>query len=560
MTHKTFEDAGIDLRGKTHGQVKVKCPQCAGDRRRHRSDTPLSVNIDEGVWTCHHCGWTGFLSDRTSFTPQPKRYVVPEVNPFETLGPRGRAFLQGRGIDPDLAAEVGVYSDERRGVLAFPYTKHGEIVHVKYRGIDDKRFWSTKDTELTLYGYDDCLGSDTVLVCEGELDRLAFLMAGFIPTASVPNGAPSAGSQPDAKLAFLDGTFEVFQPAQKVIIATDGDEPGRVLANELVRRIGPEKCWRVRWPEGCKDANDVLMRHGVDTLARIVDEARPEPISGIVTGYDLEEEFWDFYENGSDRGLTFGYPHFDQAYRVKEGFFTVVTGHSSHGKSTALDQLLLRIAERHGWHFAIFSPEQQPLKHHHADLVAQYMGEPFRDGPAAAKMDRRTAEEGKAFVDKHFTYILPEDPSIETILGLAKVVIFRTGAKGLVIDPWNELEHHRPASMNETEYINHALQALRNFARRYNVHLWLVAHPTKMPATDNGEEQIPRLQNISGSIHFRNKADFGLTVFRDLQGPDNPVDIIVTKSRWMQYAEQGKRVRFNYDKLSKRLREVGPVS
>lgn len=561
-TFASWADAGIDVRGRTHGNVKTRCPRCDAKKRRGSSDMPLSANVSEGVFLCHRCGFTGKLSDRrwSDDPPRPRPvYVKPDVVPTKTIAGPARAFLIERGIDPDLAAEVGVYSDAAGKALAFPYLKHGEIVHVKYRAIAAKKFWSTADTEKTLYGYDECLGSDTIVICEGEMDRLAFLMAGFEPSASVPMGAPAEGQDAGGKLDWLDGTEEVFRAARKIIIATDNDGPGRTLGNELVRRLGPERCYRVRWPEGCKDANEVLLAHGAPALAELVDTARPEPISGIITGDDLTDRILDLYDNGSDTGLKIGFPHLDAIYRIREGMFTIVTGHSSHGKSTVLDQLLVKLVDRHGWHIAIFSPEQQPLEKHQIQLIEQYAGLPTRDGPAMGRMAREDLLRAHAWVGKHFTFILPDDPHVEAILERAKALIFRAGIKGLVIDPWNEIEHGRPAHMNETEYVNHVLQTLRNFARTQGVHLWLVAHPTKMPNDDDGREQIPKLQNISGSIHFRNKADFGITVYRDLSAGEDNVDVLVTKSRWLDYATPG-RVRFRFDKVTKRLHEIGPVA
>ena len=31
------------------------------------------------------------------------------------------------------------------------------------------------------------------------------------------------------------------------------------LESELIRHLGPERCWRVEWLDGCKDANDMLI-------------------------------------------------------------------------------------------------------------------------------------------------------------------------------------------------------------------------------------------------------------------------------------------------------------
>ena len=50
-------DLGIKLTRRS-GNVKTKCPQCS-DGRKNKTDTPLSVNITEGEFNCHNCGWKG---------------------------------------------------------------------------------------------------------------------------------------------------------------------------------------------------------------------------------------------------------------------------------------------------------------------------------------------------------------------------------------------------------------------------------------------------------------------------------------------------------------------
>lgn len=53
----------------------------------------------------------------------------------------------------------------------------------------------------------------------------------------------------------------------------------------------------------------------------------------------------------------------------------------------------------------------------------------------------------------------------------------RFGIRGLVIDPYNELDHQRPTYMTETEYVSQMLTKIKRFAQYHEVHVWLVAHP-----------------------------------------------------------------------------------
>ena len=77
----TFEENGIFVRGT--GQVKTTCPKCS-HTRKNKSDQCLSVNIDEGVWHCHHCGWKGTLKEKVKDLtipvkkPKPPKTELPE--------------------------------------------------------------------------------------------------------------------------------------------------------------------------------------------------------------------------------------------------------------------------------------------------------------------------------------------------------------------------------------------------------------------------------------------------------------------------------------------------
>ena len=130
--------------------------------------------------------------------------------------------------------------------------------------------------------------------------------------------------------------------------------------------------------------------------------------------------------------------------------------------------------------------------------------------------------------------------TVDGVLRLARALVFRKGIKGLVIDPWNELDHSRSSNQSETEYISDALTKIRRFARTYGVHVWLVAHPTKMQKGSDGKYPVPNPYDVSGSAHWRNKADNCLTVWRDLSAPHNrEVQVHVQKIRFKEIGQIG---------------------
>lgn len=301
------------------------------------------------------------------------------------------------------------------------------------------------------------------------------------------------------------------------------------------------------------------MQAGPEYLRRVIEDAEPWPVDGIVTANDLAPELDQLYENGPDRGLTLGYSRwFDDHYRVKTGYMTVVTGIPGHGKSGFVNQLTVRMAERHGWTFALYSPEQQPLSRLTQHLMEIHSGLPMLDGPSA-RMPLRDMHQHREWVSEHFSFLNPDAPSIDTVLELARIEVFRRGVKGIVIDPWNELEHLMPHGQNETLYISEALSRFRRFAVKHDVHIWLIAHPTKMHRKDDGTEPIPSLYDVAGSAHFRNKADMGLTVWRDVSADDKQVSVHVTKVRYADHGRLGA-VRFDYNPANKRLIEKEAIA
>lgn len=263
---------------------------------------------------------------------------------------------------------------------------------------------------------------------------------------------------------------------------------------------------------------------------------------GIYYVSEFSDRIMRLYEQGMKGGASTGWPALDWHYTVKPKQWTVITGMPSAGKSALLDAMLHNLATLHGWRFAITSAENQPLERHAAQLMALHAGEPFGKGDIP-RMSVRTAERAMEWLNEHFVFVLPDEGG-STVAGILERVHWvheQQPLQGVVIDPWNELEHRRPAAMTETEYVSQSLTRMRRFARSNDLHLWLVAHPTKLqkdPRTQN--YPVPTLYDISGSAHFRNKADMGLSLWRDLTNEKSPVQIHVQKVRYRECGRPGK--------------------
>jgi len=515
---KTFPDFNIQIPSGATGEIDVSCPFCTPDRKK-KFLKDLSVNVEKGTWHCHHCGENGGLGRNNGHTasPIPKSesdFVKPKYQWPQELSERAFNYLtEDRGISEAVLEKNKIGYEQ--GWVLFPYVKSGEVVNIKYRN-NEKQFRQCKNAEKTVYGYDDI--AETTIITEGEIDKLSVETAGFENSISIPDGAPSPNTKNySTKFSFLENCKNRFDEVKKFIIAVDNDAPGKTLENELSRRLGLYRCFRVEWPEGCKDANECLIKFGAAKIKEVIDSAKPYPVDGIYWVEDLDIE--GLYKHGSKPGIEIGWVAIDRLYTISQdsGELHIVTGIPGHGKSEFIDAMIVRLAESEGWSFGIFSPENYPLQGHASKLIEKHIGLPFRD-----EFNRRMTEqqmmEGRQWLSEYFSFVFPKEDSltVESILELAKVLVYRKGIKGLVIDPWNELDHARPQGLTETEYISQALTKIRRFARNHFVHVWLVAHPTKLQKDSSNKYPVPSPYDISGSAHWRNKADNCIAVWRDV--------------------------------------------
>lgn len=546
--------------GKAPGQHRRNCPDCSATRSK-KSDECLSASIlgEKVLANCRHCGASGRINifeDKKPYlaysNPRPVNsdshsgpYTAPHAAPpasnkavkdiRDSLDAVSRLWLKGRGISDAVAERYGVtaarawFRDLKREgpAISFPYYVNEGIAGHKVRSTEAKDHVCDKGL-YSLFGIQlvDLEKESQIIICEGEPDCLAVAEAGINNPVSVPNGASSFGTfqeseDPKTQYGFLWSAKEKLDEAKRIVIATDNDEPGEKLADELARRIGKHRCWRAKFPEGCKDANDVLLKFGKEVLIKAIKDAEPWPIDGLYEADQFFPSVMHLFENGFDDRVLTGLPPVDDLYSVGKGLLTVVTGIPGNGKSTFVDQLMVNCSRRYGYIHAICSFEN-PIDVHIGKL-AQILVQKhfFKTDLPGASMTKDELNEVLPFIHKHFKFMHQDDgkkATIESIIERIKTAVFRWGVRGVVVDPYNYI--HRPRSAeSETQFIDDILTELRLVAKLYDLHIWFIAHPTKMQMDGEGNYQVPKGYSISGSAAWFSKPDFGLTVHRQ---PDAP--------------------------------------
>lgn len=508
--------------GKQHGNVKCHCPECR-DQRHDKRDRSLSVNLDTGMFHCHYCGWSGCAAERQEDYYAPFRneqlmrtrqqeYRKPAKMAQTNYSDNLLAWFKGRGISEATLLKMKVaegteWMPQRKGeanTVQFNYFKDGELVNTKFR-TGAKEFKLVPGAELLPYNLDAIKGVKECIITEGEMDALSFVECGFDNVVSVPNGANS-------NLSYLDPYLEgYFDDKETIYIASDTDSKGVALRDELLRRFGPERCRVLQYGDGCKDANEHLQKYGRESLAGCLKAAPEFKMDGVFQISDIEESLDSLFEHGMQKGKTLGYSNLDDLVSFETKRLCIVTGIPGHGKSEFIDMMAERLNLRYGWRFAYFSPENMPLEYHASKLIEKFTGKTFGRSTLGYGEYRQVKE----YLEDNFFFIIPKDGfKLDAILERARYLVRRKGIKCLVIDPYNRLESEQ-GSRSETQYISMVLDKLTTFAQLNDVMVILMAHPTKLPKDTNGVTPVPTLYDISGSANFYNKADFGITVYRD---------------------------------------------
>tara|TARA_R110002126_G_scaffold49359_2_gene136766 strand:+ start:1340 stop:3100 length:1761 start_codon:yes stop_codon:yes gene_type:complete len=551
--------------GSVFDDCRINCPEC-GDQRKKKNQKTLSVTVEgnDCLFYCHHCHISGKwkrpdLYQKPEPVPQKVRAIsVPVASDQGLISD----YLTSRSINPESVADFQVVSGRKyfngAGELPAIGFVYGDKEAVKWRSIEGKHF--TQDgAARTLWGI-EALSVDAkqIVICEGETDRLALGSSGVCDTVSVPNGAPQKVSgkkvdpEEDGKFSYVWDARKQIEKADKIILACDDDEAGLALAEELARRIGRAKCWTLTYPEGCNDINDVLKAHGEEAVKNLVRDAVPVPLEGIYSADDYTKDIDHLYKDGIVGGASTGIASVDQLFTVVTGQLTVVTGIPGSGKSEFIDQIMVNLAKRDDWKFAIASFENPPPLHI-AKLSEKYIGKPFFDGNTP-KMAEEEKNDAMKWINKHFLFLEQrggESATIDSILDRAKQAVMRLGVRGLVIDPYNYIAQSSGQD-NEHKGINDMLTRLVVFARAHDVHIWFIAHPAKMMTDQHGLTPVPKGMNISGSAAFFAKADIGLTVHLD---KDKNVEIHCWKCRFKWVGGTGV-VNLDYDIPTGRYSDV----
>lgn len=566
------------------GQYKKRCPLCQGERRKHKTDRPLSLMIDgDGVkYSCHHCGaeggwlfsaqepfysFNGFSTEDTKAV-EDEAQAITLTAPPDDVADQARAYLMGRGIAESVIEAHTVQGNYRFNghkvpAVGFPYRVNGDTVAIKWRSASSDKLFSQQNTCRDFFLLDDYEDGNDILICEGEMDALAWLSAGVpdnLSVMSIPNGAPQRvkdgkiDPKDDNKFQYIWRSKDRMATARRIYINADNDDAGRALAEEVGRRLDRAKLWHVDL-SGSKDAADALAKHGPQFLTQALADSEPVPIMGLETAEAFCDQFQYIYENGLTTGASTGITTLDDLITVSPGMVTVVTGIPGHGKSDIVDQICMNLAMSKDWK-SVYCSFEKPPELHMAQMAEKFIGKPFFEG-ATPRMSPSERDYSVDWMSKHFMFMdyrRGGPTTISGILDAASAAVMRMGCRILVIDPYNYLAVDR--TLRETDVISDMLTTIRQWAVSHDCHVFFIAHPAKLHGDRVGKKVVVTGHDISGSAAWYSKSDFGMTVWRDLDGVE-PSEVHIWKVKWSWLGRVGNTT-LAFDPITSRWSDCDP--
>ncbi len=538
-----FEIDKFNQHGLEEGKSQGICPLCSHDRKpKNQKDKCASYDWERGLGTCHNCNKTFQLHTFNRKGKAEKVYVKP-TQPEEQAAVNDKVaeWFASRGISRSTLYELRVTDGDEfmpqtgklEHTIQFNYFVGDQLVNVKYRD-GRKNFKLFKGAEKVFYNINSIVGYEYCVIVEGEMDVLALHEAGVTNAVSVPNGATLNTNN----LEYLDNTIDYFLDQEKIIIAVDSDEAGQALQQELIRRLGTEVCYIATFDD-CKDANEYLVKYGKEKLVSRITAATPVPLENVTTFRDIEGDVTDFVRNGFKPGYQIGLREFDSIFSTYTGQFITVTGIPSSGKSDFVDQMCVGYNQLYGWKTAYASPENQPTFLHAHKLMRKIWG----GMPSEADINTEKWNQIADLCNSSFYHIDMEKYTLEHVLKKGAELVKRKGIKCLVIDPYNKVRSAKP-STDVNQYTLDYLEQIDIFAKKYDVLVIVVAHPTKMYKDGNGKIEEPTMYNIKGGGEWYDASYHGLLVHRDYDA--RTVKVKVLKVKFQNLGENGAEAHFKW--------------
>lgn len=553
------------------------CPYCKPTSSKGNLNT-FSINLQTGQFKClrQSCGVTGnFITLSRDFDfslgndvdeyYRPKKQFKKLKTPKEPIIPKKPAisYLESRGISESVAERYEITTQtEHKNILVFPfYDEEGNLQFVKYRKTDfnkekdHNKEWCESGCKPILFGMKQCnLQSRRLILTEGQLDSLSVAEAGVENAVSVPNGAKG--------FTWIPYCYDWLKQFEEIIVFGDFEKGGISLLEEMKTRF-PNKIRHVR-PEdykGCKDANEILLKHGREAVRQAVENAIQVRIKNIIPLSEVEDV--NIYKLEK---LKTGIPSLDRLLYggLPFGSVCLLAGKRGDGKSTFGSQIMAYALE-YGYNTFTYSGELQNYLYKgwfdYQVAGPQHITENNNSGIINRFITKKNQELINAWYHER-AYIydnrIVENDEKEDLIKTIKDAIRQYKVKVILLDNLMTamyLDEDRGSDKYDQQ--GRFVRSLTKIALEFNVIILLVAHRRKNSFSADANDEI------SGSGDITNLAS--VTLSYDRLGKDDiekgtvsefQRKLILAKNRLFGKTDFNGII-LNFDEKSKRICEEG---
>ena len=532
MYRQKFIEQGFDVPSSATGKCKIRCHFCQHTRSsKNKNDKPLSVDLINGVYKCHHCDKKGKLM----MAETNKSYNKPTTL-LSDISDNVVQYFANRMIGKDTLDMLGIGSFTKNGneYIAFNYfDSFNNHVNTKYRNVNDKKdMRQLSGAQPSPYNAKVIKNAPYIIITEGEIDVASWVEAGLLYTISGQNGANDN---------WVSDVYDLLEPIESIYIAVDNDDKGKKYLRDLSRRLEKDKLFLVDY-DGYVDANEVLVDKGAATLREMFEKAEPFPVDGINRVMDFAEEAFSFFVDGYPDTYTTGLASLDDYFKFHLSDVTIITGTPGAGKSNFVDYLCVQAAKMHNFSTAFYSGEKAP-KIHLTNLVYKYIQNSRFNLDVTSDADKKRFFDGLTFLHDHIFYLNEQENKAEDILSKAKYLVKRHNIRILVVDNWTTMDTTTPQGVDTRDYFGMLLAKFTRFAKEYECHVLLVVHPRKLQKKDDGRYIMPTGYDLYSSSHFYNLTDNGIS----LRADDGYTDVRIWKVRHQEFVGKEGSITVRFD-------------
>lgn len=495
-----------------------KCPYCKYET--NDKDT-FSINLETGMFKCMRstCGAHGNMitlhkdfnfslgSYADEYFDRARQFRTFPRKPKPEPKQKALEYMESRGISKAVCEKYHItVSKDDESVLVIPfYDEKDELTFIKYRHTDydpekhTGKEWCIKDTKPILFGMAQCnLENKTLIMTEGQIDSLSVTEAGIENAVSVPTGKNG--------FSWVPYCWDWLQHFDTLIVFGDREGDTITLLEEMTNRFnGLVKHVRLEDYKDCKDANDILRKYGAEQIRACIGNAEPVAVPEIKDILEVKKVNLTDLEN-FNTGIY-------KLNKILGGFYMgqviLLTGERGKGKSTLASQFGT-MAVKAGYNTFFYSGELMDWYFRNW-LDLQVAGDRHINKSRNPYGDFDYSVDGSIYpqIEKWYggkikiydNNIIQEDEHADLLETIEKAIT-RYSCRAIFIDNlMTAMSDDITSDLNrqQTAFV----RKLTHMAKRFNVVIFLVAHPKKRQTGTNNFNN----DDVAGSSNITNLVD-----------------------------------------------------